>query len=266
LFGKDAPASGLPLRAVQMRRPESRSPHTTVFVTNAAIDDLSAEQVASLYLTRWPQQEQSFRDGRNGGGLNRSFGYGREQVTHVALVEKQARADRGVARAEEALRKTIDKRDRLAAELAQASAATRKAVQELANSAVKRAEQQLAARRTKTAELRTHPVLIQQRDVGRDSIMTCLKVTMLALTEYVLKEYFGGLRAEWRTFIESLVALSVTVRTTPSRRLYRIHPNPRQPALMAHLAEALDEINRREIRQGERLLVFELAEGGGGGP
>jgi hypothetical protein len=105
---------------------------------------------------------------------------------------------------------------------------------------------------------------IQQCDRNRDNIMTCLKVSTLALTEHVLKEYFGCLRAEWCILIESPVALSVTVRTTRTRQLFRIHPNSRQPALMIQLAEALAEVNRREIKRGQRLLVFELAEGGGG--
>jgi len=130
---------------------------------------------------------------------------------------------------------------------------------------VKRTERALAQRQATAAKIQTLPATIQQRDTGRDSIMTCLKVTILALTEFVLKEYFGSLRAEWRTFIEALVVLPVTVRTTKSRRLFQIHANPRQPKLMTLLTEALVEVNRREVRQGKRLLVFELIEAGTGG-
>ena len=262
LSGKDAPEDGISLRAVQMHRPDSRHPHTTVFTTNASVEDLPTADVASVYLSRWPNQEQSFRDGRNGGGLNRSHGYGREQVTHLALVDKLTKSNASVARAEAAVLAATQTHDQLVTDLAETSTSTRKAALKLSTAQVKRTERALAQRQAKAAKLKTLPVMIQQRDTGRDSIMTCLKVTILALTEFVLKEYCGGLRAEWRTFIEALVALPVTVRTTKTRRLFQIHANPRQPALMAQLAEALVEVNGRKIRQGKRLLVFELVEPG----
>jgi len=265
LFGKDAPKSGVALRAVQMRRPNSRHPHTTVFTTNASVADLPTEDVASVYLSRWPNQEQVFRDGRNGGGLNRSHGYGREQVTHVALVDKLTKSNARVARAEAAVLTATKTRDQLALDLAATPISTGEAVLKLAAAQVKRTELALVQQQAQAAKLQTMPTMIQQRDTGRDSIMTCLKVTILALTEFVLKEYFGGLRAEWRTFIEALVKLPVTVRTTKTQRLFQIHANPRQPALMVQLAEAVGEVNRRKIRQGKRLLVFELVEVGWGG-
>ncbi|MEO2236990.1 MAG: hypothetical protein ABGW95_01925, partial [Candidatus Poseidoniia archaeon] len=96
LRGKDAPDEGIRVRGVQMRRGDSRRPQTTLFVTNAAPDDLPAPEVAAWYLGRWPKQEQQFATGRNGGGLNRSHGYGGEYVTHVALEGKRGRAERSV--------------------------------------------------------------------------------------------------------------------------------------------------------------------------
>ena len=265
LFGKDGPAEGLPLRAVQMRRPGSHHAQTTVFATNAGIDDLPTADVASTYLARWPKEEQSFRDGRNGGGLNRSHGYGREQVDHVALVDKLSASDAGVVRAEAALNEATRTGEQLAADLAKAPPATRKAALKLSKSQVARATRVLARRQAAAEKVRSLPATIQQRDTGRDSVMTCLKVSMLALVEFVLKEYFGGTAMEWRTFIEQVVALPVTVRTTKARRLFQIHANPRQPALMVQVATAVAEVNRRELRQGKRLLVFELVETGPGG-
>lgn len=106
---------------------------------------------------------------------------------------------------------------------------------------------------------------IQQRDVTRDSVMTCLKLSAVMLVEYVLKEYFGGLAMEWRTFIEHIVALPVTMRTSRTRRVFQIHLNARQPQQKASLQAAVAEVNRRDIRQGKRRLVFEIV-GDGGGP
>ena len=96
------------------------------------------------------------------------------------------------------------------------------------------------------------------RDTRRDSVMTCLKLTVLSLIEFTLPEYFGGVKMQWRTFIEQFVALPVTVRTSKHRCVYEILANPRQPARMAQLSAALDEMNGRGLRRGERLLVFKL--------
>ena len=88
--------------------------------------------------------------------------------------------------------------------------------------------------------------------------MTCLKLSLCMLMEFVLREYFGMHRMEWRTFIEQFVTLPVTVRTTRARRLYQIHANKRQPDNMQRLAEALMTLNARKLRRDNRLLVFEL--------
>ena len=105
---------------------------------------------------------------------------------------------------------------------------------------------------------------------GRDTTENCrwtpigvlsdpLKVTVLLL-EYVLKEYVGGLAAEWHTYIEELVALPVTVRTTKTTRLIQIHANPRQPERMKQLHAAMAEVNRRALQSGKHKLRFELVD------
>lgn len=265
LKGKDAPPGGLPLRAIQMRRSDGRRPQTTVFTTNASEQDLSTEQAASLYLTRWPLQEQTFRNARDGGGLNRSFGYGREQVVHVALAKKLTKADARVDRAAKQLGKAAERREIIASALADAAStpsAAQLEVLALADEKLTALQQVHTTSKAKAALVHSMPTTIQQRDVGRDSIMTCLKLSVLSLAEFVLKEYFGSMAAEWRTYIEQLVALPVTVRTTADRRLFQIHANRRQPERMAQLAVALAEVNRRQLRQGKRLLEFEVIEGG----
>lgn len=63
---------------------------------------------------------------------------------------------------------------------------------------------------------------------------------------------------EWRTFIEQLMQLPVTVRTTKARCLYQIHPNPRHAALMADLVLAVADLNRRALRRDTQRLEFEF--------
>jgi capsular polysaccharide biosynthesis protein len=73
-------------------------------------------------------------------------------------------------------------------------------------------------------------------------------------------EYFGDLSMEWRTVIEQFMALPVTVRTTKTSRCYQIHANDRHPERMQQLANAIAEINARNIIQGNRRLSCELLE------
>ena len=257
LAGRGAPKAGITVRGVEMRR-ESRRPVSTLFATNAAADELDAKQVATAYLARWPQCEQLFRDSRNGLGLDRSHGYGGGEVTHVALDTKLEEASRGVERAKASLDKAKATRSELAEATASIDAAARRKTLMLADKEVKRATSTLARQEAKVAKLDTMPRTIYERDVGRDSAMTCLRLTLSMLIEFVLREYFGGYGLEWRTFIEQFVALPVTVRTTNNRCLYQIEPNPRQPENMIYLARALREVNARRIHRGDRLLVFEL--------
>jgi hypothetical protein len=98
----------LVLRGVEMAREGSRAPGSTVFLTNATEEELTTEEVAAAYLSRWPHQEQRFRDGRNGLAFDRTHGYGGHYVTHVALSTKLEAARKKVelerARVEKAAR------------------------------------------------------------------------------------------------------------------------------------------------------------------
>jgi hypothetical protein len=259
LEGVGVPEGGIRVRGVQMQRTGGRNPHTTLFVTNGGPDALSTEDVPTRYLQRWPLQEQPFRTARNGGGLERSHGYGGEYVVHSALESKVEQAERAKAHAQRKHAAALETRRELADALRQVPGDVRDQALGLADRHVRDAARHLARNEAAQARLQTQPDQIYVRDVGRDSIMTCLRLGTLALVEYVLQEYFGGLQMEWRTFIEQFVALPLTVRTTRRRRLFQLQANPRQPGHMAHLARAVAEINRRQIRRGGQLLVFELA-------
>ncbi|MFZ5785735.1 MAG: hypothetical protein ACOY3Y_04760 [Acidobacteriota bacterium] len=256
--GKGAPESGFTVRGVEMKRVGGRNPHTTLFVTNLPQDMLSTEQVATRYLHRWPVQEQSFRLARDGGGLDHSHGYGGAYVAHVALDTKLERAGRAIAHAERQKARALDVREQLGDGLAGVPGPIRRQVLALADKAVRDTGKRSARSEEARDRLQTQPEEIYVRDTGRDSIMACLKLGALALVEYVLQEYFAGSQMQWRTYIEQFVALPVTVRTREHCRVYQIHANRRQPELMARLAAALAEVNRRKIIRADELLVFEL--------
>ena len=258
LNGKGAPANGVVIRGVEMRRDGGRNPKSTVFVTSAPTEEMSPTEVPRQYLERWPRQEAQFANGRNGGGLNRSFGYGGELVSHVALEDKLDRAKRSVAFAAKRTEAATAQHQALSASAEDEPDAAMKEAVKQAETTVREREKTQQQRDDKLARLESMPTQIYQRDTGRDSVMTCLKLTMLSLLEFVMQEYFGGARMQWRTFIEQFVALPVTVRTSKRRRVYEIQANLRQPQRMAQLEAALVEVNRRGLKQSDRSLVFRL--------
>jgi hypothetical protein len=259
LRGQGAPAGGVKLRGVEMVR-DGRQPRSTVFVTNGAEEGFETREVASSYLSRWPHQEQCFRDRRNGGGGNRTHGYTGCEVTNVALDTKLEEAARRVERAEAAAQAAAQTQAEVGELREQTrSAAATKAVQVVGREARSKARAAQRARE-ELARLQSMPRTIYARDTGRDNLMTCLKLHVLMLVEWVLREYFGGVRIEWRTFIESFVMLPVTVRRTKTRVRYELHANPRQPERTAQLVAACAEINRRALRRGERRLEFAVLD------
>jgi hypothetical protein len=269
LRGQGAPEGGLELRGVQMSRLGGRRPKSTIFITNASADELETPQIAEAYLSRWPHQEQLFRDARNGGGLQHSHGYGGDNVTHLALPTQLERAKATVVRTEKTLRLAESVEYDLADAQAAGDETAQTLTQEALATAVKQAKQARTAldkARANLERLETMPREIYRRDTGRDTIATCLKLTALMLVDFVLKEYFGGLKMEWRRFIEELIPLPVTRRVSKARVLFQIHANPRQPERMAQLRQACDVINARKLRRDGRALRFEVLEPSGRGP
>ena len=228
----------------------------TLFATNAAKEDITTQSVAAIYLTRWPLQEQLFRYARHGGGPNRSFGYDRESVINIALAPNKAKAAAAMAAAEKRFKPAEATLERLSHAMKDAPPETRQGVLAIARRAVADPTTVTTQRVADVAALTTD---IQERDSCRDAVMTCLKVTVLLL-EYVLKEYFGGLAADWRTCIEELVALPVTVRKTKTTRLIQINGNPRQPKRMKQLHAAMAGVNRQALQSRKHERRFELVD------
>jgi hypothetical protein len=270
LRGEGAPQDGMPLRAVEMVRTGSRHPKPTIFLTNALTEEvpdlhLTTTEVADVYLSRWPNQEGDFRNRRNGGGADRTHGYGGEYVENVAFDTALEKAERAVQRAEARVVKAKQALD-MASERKHAVAEAG-ARDPLVNSAVHLAEGALKNAQTTHAKAakerdakKTTPRQIFKRDTTRQSIATVALLTMTNLVEYVLKEYFGGLGMELRSFIEHFVNLPVTVVTMRHRVLYQIHANPRDPKRTELLRGACAEINRRALTRDGRLRVYEVVD------
>ena len=265
-FGAEVEADDdLRLRAIEMQREGSRNPTTTTFVTNATSDEMSATEVVDAYLSRWPNQEQRFRNGRNGIGMNRTHGYGGEEVTHVAFATAMEKATNTTARAAKQVTRTSAVETRAKELLHGAGPTQREAAKEAVQSAARESAAAHRHHQEAVAEEKrqsTKPREIYVRDTTRDSIVTVAKLTVLMLMEYALREYFGNLRMEARTFIESLVNLPVTIRHTKTETDFAIHDNPRSPEMASRLRAACSEVSRRKISMGGRVLRFRVVSAG----
>lgn len=257
----------LRLRAVEMVRKGSRHPTPTVFLTNTPEADLPLESVPTGYLSRWPHQEQRFRDGRNGIGLDRTHGYSGEWVTHVALATAEEKNERSVKAAQKRVERTVAVEKQAHTAWEAAPRGKRGDARKLLNTATrarKAAERHHKKVNEEKARLSTTQREIYVRDTTRDGLATCAKLTVFMLLEFVLKEYFGGQRMEPRTFIDLFVTAPVSIRETKRERHFRIRGNPRSPEATAALHKACAEITRRQIvtHDGKKLR-FEVVEGGG---
>jgi len=259
--GEEVPEAGFVLRGVEMRRQGSRAPRTTVMVTDVREDELPTTAVVDAYLSRWPHQEGVFRNRRNGGGLNRSYGYSGEMIQYVALETKLEQAKRRVQRSERDLAAATNELTVLERPSQQGGSHCPASPRELVSAAknrVRALERSHTQANAQLHRLQTMPRQIFARDTGRDNIMTCLKLNVLMLASFVLREYFGGLKMELRTFIEALVTLPVTVRTSSTRVRYQLHANPRKPQLTARLRDACDTINHRRLKTGKQRIFYEV--------
>ncbi len=277
-------AKGLSVRVVELRRGASYAPVATRFVTTAPAVRLSASEVAEAYLGRWPLQEDIFRRGRNGLGLERTAGYGVVEVSHVALLDKRQSAERGRVKAAQAYEQAVaaefeighktrhalerlEQRQQEAADSGQEldgrhSRAAREALElyRYRHQDTHHAEKRFNEAQKISRRLAEQPDTIYVRDTALDSISTCLKMVLLALLEFVCQEYLGGYRLTPRTFIEAWIALPVTIRQSHYRVIYEIAPNPRDPTMTRRLEQALGVITERKLRYQGRLLVALLRD------
>jgi transposase len=98
---------------------------------------------------------------------------------------------------------------------------------------------------------------IFRHDVELDSLFALLKVGLVLMVTYVLKEYLGDARMEPVTFLERLATLPARLLMTPTHEILTFEYNRRDPDVMEYLRRCSDTINAREIRMesGRRLRV-----------
>lgn len=271
----------LMVRVVEMCRPNSRNPISTWFLTTTTKDTLNTKEVAEAYLSRWPFQEDLFRRGRNGVGLQNSHGFGKSKVENIAIIGKREAAARKQQKAAQAFLKAEETEAKAAQQLHAAherlqerkqadsknlngrhTIGIRQAKIHLKKSQKNRCE---AERNKKKADreyqkLGKMPDKIYVRDTALDAVTTCLKMTLLALLEFICQEYLGQNRIMPRTFAEAWISLPVTIRESRHQILYEVTPNHRDPKMTRLLDEALRRITQRKLRLKGRLMVVRIKD------
>jgi len=269
----------LTVRIVEMRRGDDSRPVALRVLSTAPVEALSSVEVLEAYLGRWPYQEDLFRRGRDGLGLDRSAGFGAAAVNHVALLDKRDRAERARERAEhdytqaceaemasiEILRPRLERLQQCQAEAdtpldGRQTRPAREAFETFCHRGQQseQARQALARAEQHCDKLAQQPDTLYVRDTALDTITTCFKMALMALLEFICQEYLDRYRLMPRTFIEAWMALPVTIRQSRYELIYEIAPNPRDPSMTRRLEEALAKITERRIRYRGRRLVARL--------
>jgi len=85
-------------------------------------------------------------------------------------------------------------------------------------------------------------------DVELDSLFNLLKVGLVLMITYVLREYLGNARMDALTFLERLATLPARLRITPDLEIVTFEYNRRDPDVMALLEKYCETINSRGLR------------------
>jgi transposase len=89
---------------------------------------------------------------------------------------------------------------------------------------------------------------IFRHDVELDSIFGVLKVGLVLLVTYVLKQYLEHARMEPVTFLERVATLPGRLRMTPDLEIVTFEYNHRDPEVMALIAAHAEAINGQRLR------------------
>ena len=122
--------------------------------------------------------------------------------------------------------------------------------------ATNRIEADMNRCRDKRGELESRRTILKS-DVELDSLFSLMKVGLVLLVTFVLKEYLGSARMDPVTFLERFATLPAKLRKTPDFEILSFEYNQRDPEVMALLAEQCEAINARRLlmRSGRILRI-----------
>ena len=112
--------------------------------------------------------------------------------------------------------------------------------------------EQMTARVTELEPMRE----IRQLDVGLDTVLTAMKLTLAMLVTFVLREYLPTAGMGTETFLNRIFTLRGRRETTADREHIVIYDNPRDPRANAAVVEACEILNERHLVRDDRTLSF----------
>jgi len=171
--------------------------------------------------------------------------------------ELHARVEQGVRPSKRLARVSSEVRD-----LAQAMETTRTKLDRTTGK-LSKANATLDREVTKLNKYRDRENLLHSRrtifkhDVELDSLFSLLKVGMVLLVTYVLKEYFDDARMSVGTFLDRVANLPATLHQTPQLEIVTYEYNRRDPEIMGLLESYAEAINakRLPLRSGKKLYI-----------
>jgi len=119
-----------------------------------------------------------------------------------------------------------------------------------------RTEQQLTEHRYEQEVLDSRRTIFKH-DVELDSLFCLLKVGMVLLVTFVLKEYLGNARMSVGTFLDRVATLPARLRHKPELEILTFEYNHRDPEVMGLLQSYADAINAKglTLRSGKKLRI-----------
>ena len=98
---------------------------------------------------------------------------------------------------------------------------------------------------------------ILKHDVESDSLFSLLKVGLVLLITYVLREYLGNASMDALTFLERVATLPARLRVTPTLEIVTFEYNRRDPDVMTLLEKYCEAINSRGLltRSNRKLRI-----------
>lgn len=264
-------------RAVQVNWDNGR---TCVLITSLPKAIFSTDHVVKSYFDRWPAQELSFKDMKNGVNIHRVLGYTKKLIDNEKVlenieilqgeideIEKEIAAPLNKIKEIEAIlqlkieeerkyreKSVVFKGERL---LPERKAHILKDIQTEINSLKRKIkaiemddEKSFNSLKNKKSELAriNDKKKIYSVDVELDQIMTCFKISFANVCCYLLEKCFNGEKMTLEQIFETIFELRGKVKIDGDQRNITIDKNIKQEKLMKKLDSAFDTINLMGIK------------------
>lgn len=100
---QDPEAPPYRIRVIALQRRTKRT--FTVFGSNTPCEEFSDEVLMDVYFSRWPKQEQVFRQLNGATSFNAAHGYGKQKVVNITVVDQMTKLAAQIERVDEKLQK-----------------------------------------------------------------------------------------------------------------------------------------------------------------